>query len=377
MIEFDWTNMTQAVWTSPLLPLIASNIPPLTSVDVGSGSKFKTDLLSYLRSYDTKRPICRPLITELIKYDFSSIKAALIASVPSRLSPSDPAGISWGWPSLQKALCTISCSTNHPDIITQCSSIATIGATSLWLEKTFFRALSTSKNHNTTTTKAKHKIVFPTADEIRRSLNGYASGSAIHMKLQTPAQQKQFQYMKPYFHHWAGDGAQHASSLMNSLSSTTSAVRDSGRRRAAPHIKTYARFSDSGQRTIDWMLVTSANLSKQAWGDAPNSAGQVRVCSYEIGVLVWPELWGEGTVMVPSFNSDYPAVNHLDESGNGHSDEDGSGSSDQGKDTSKKTYVGARMPYDLPLVKYAKGDEPWCATRSYSEPDWLGQPYMV
>jgi tyrosyl-DNA phosphodiesterase 1 len=103
------------------------------------------------------------------------------------------------------------------------------------------------------------------------------------------------------------------------------------------------------------MLVTSANLSKQAWGEATNSAGEVRVCSYEIGVMVWPRLFGENATMVPTFKSDTPS---------------------EGK-TSDEVLVGARMPYDLPLVPYAKDDLPWCATGSYAEPDWLGLAYNV
>jgi len=185
------------------------------------------------------------------------------------------------------------------------------------------------------------------------------------MKTQTPAQQKQLQYMKPYLHHWAGDGA----SSLAASSDDRQIVRDAGRNRAAPHIKTYARFSDSTQQTIDWMLVTSANLSKQAWGDAVSSAGEVRVCSYEIGVLVWPALWGEDAIMVPAFKSDVPNVNDVEVIG-GCADEGG----EEGK---RRLVVGARMPFDLPLVKYEPGDEPWCATKSYTEPDWTGQPYMV
>ena len=132
-------------------------------------------------------------------------------------------------------------------------------------------------------------------------------------------------------------------------------VLDAGRKRAAPHIKTYIRFADSSKKTIDWILVTSANLSKQAWGEAINAAGEVRVCSYEIGVLVWPELYGENATMVPTFKTDTPQADNAN---------DGS-------------IVGVRMPYDLPLVSYAKDDLPWCATASYPEPDWLGLAYNI
>jgi tyrosyl-DNA phosphodiesterase-1 len=100
------------------------------------------------------------------------------------------------------------------------------------------------------------------------------------------------------------------------------------------------------------MLVTSSNLSKQAWGEAMNAAGDIRVCSYEIGVLVWPELFGERVSMVPTFKGDTPltTISKME----------------------AETVVGARMAYDLPLIPYGRDDEPWCNTKSYDEMDWRG-----
>jgi tyrosyl-DNA phosphodiesterase 1 len=66
----------------------------------------------------------------------------------------------------------------EPEIVIQISSIATLGQNDKWLDKTLFEVLKTSKNLKS---KPKFHVIFPTADEIRRSLNGYASGSAIRM----------------------------------------------------------------------------------------------------------------------------------------------------------------------------------------------------
>jgi tyrosyl-DNA phosphodiesterase-1 len=104
------------------------------------------------------------------------------------------------------------------------------------------------------------------------------------------------------------------------------------------------------------MLVTSANLSKQAWGEAKNAAGESRVSSYELGVLIWPELFGCKATMVPTFKTDIPSVT--------------------GKPVGE-LIIGARMPYDLPLIPYTKEDEPWCATKSYQELDWKGMAYRL
>jgi len=302
-------------------------------------------LLNYLKAYDTKRTICKPLVAELQKYDFSEIRAALVASVPVKQEIETDNETSWGWPGLTNVLKSVPLSGNKSDIVVQISSIATLGANDKWLDKTLFKALETSKSP--ITSRPGVRIIFPTADEVRRSLNGYDSGSAIHTKIQSAAQGKQLQYLKPLLCHWAGDGAQHSSSSTD--------VLDAGRKRAAPHIKTFIRFANAEKTAVDWMLVTSANLSKQAWGEAANAAGDVRICSYEIGVMVWPELFGENVTMVPTFKSDTLTTSESDEG----------------------LIVGARMPYDLPLVPYAKDDVPWCASASYAEPDWKGETWKV
>lgn len=347
MIPFDWTNMTQGLWRSPLLPLMKDYSSPSQSSQLGSGAKFKTDLVNYLNAYDTRRIVCKSLTEQLLKYDFSEIRASLIASVPGKQSLADNEETRWGWPGLKNALRSVPVRNTAPEIVVQISSIATLGQNDKWLRETLFKALSSTKN--AAPTKPNFHIMFPTADEIRRSLNGYRSGSAIHTKIQSAAQLKQLQYLHPMLCHWAGD-------VPPSGIDASAPVSDAGRKRAAPHIKTYIRFSDAEKSSVDWMLVTSANLSKQAWGEAVNASGEVRICSYEIGVLVWPELFGEKANMVPTFKSDTPP---------------------EGVESDGNLVIGARMPYDLPLVPYAKEDVPWCATSSYNEPDWAGGVWNV
>lgn len=178
------------------------------------------------------------------------------------------------------------------------------------------------------------------------------------MKTQSAPQQKQLQYMRPYLRQWAGDsdfGLETSSAEAESIPR-----REAGRRRAAPHIKTYIRFSDAGMESVDWAIVTSANLSTQAWGAAVNAQGEVRICSWEIGVVVWPGLYVDGSPetktakMVPCFKQDRPA---------------------ETKSGLEDVLVGFRMPYDVPLTPYRPRDEPWCATASHPEPDWLGQTW--
>ncbi|RFU35702.1 hypothetical protein B7463_g726, partial [Scytalidium lignicola] len=346
MIPFDWTNMTQAVWRSPLLPEITDDHPEPPKSDIyGTGSKFKTDLLNYLKAYDQRKTICAPLVKALSSHDFSKIRAALVSSVPGKHKVNESA-TQYGWQALKKVINTIPVKSTEPEIVVQISSIATLGSTDAWLKETFFKSM---RSKGDSQSSKLFRIIFPTADEVRRSLNGYNSGSALHTKIQSAAQQKQFRYLKPLLYHWAGDGEQHAAD------SKTQTECDAGRKRAAPHIKTYIRFSDSSHSSIDWMMITSANLSKQAWGEALNAAGETRISSYEIGVLVWPGLFGEDARMVPAFKSDTPDI--VAQEG--------------------EVVIGARMPYSLPLVPYGRDDEPWVATTAYTEPDWMGQQWNV
>ncbi|KAI5293024.1 hypothetical protein KEM52_005884, partial [Ascosphaera acerosa] len=102
MIEGDWRNMTQAAWLSPMLPLrggagageerspaartpasSAASSPrrPVsepTAAPLGTGERFKRDLLAYLRYYGAKKT--GSLVAQLERYDFSAVRGALVAS---------------------------------------------------------------------------------------------------------------------------------------------------------------------------------------------------------------------------------------------------------------------------------------------------------
>ncbi|KAJ5363087.1 hypothetical protein N7541_003931 [Penicillium brevicompactum] len=366
MIPGDWTNMTQAVWHSPLLPLERKPSPEIQAEPAGrgSGARFKRDILAYLKAYGPSKT--GPLTKQLADFDFQAVRAALVASVPSRQHASDSNSDEetlWGWLALKDLMSNVPTSKHEyasPHIVVQISSVATLGQTDKWLKDVFFKALAPE---STPRNSLKYSIIFPTPDEIRRSLDGYGSGGSIHMKTQSAAQQKQLQYMRPHLCQWAGDGLAPGAHIDLSEEQTT---REAGRRRAAPHIKTYIRFSGEDMKKIEWTMVSSANLSTQAWGAATNANGEVRICSWEIGVAVWPDLFKEDgddessqsqpsdAAIVPCFKQDTP----------------------QPSEDEKGTVVGFRMPYDLPLTPYAASDEPWCATATYDLPDWRGQRWI-
>ena len=208
MIAKDWTNMTNAVWKSPPLPLeVARDVNETAEADgltLGSGTRFKRDLLAYLKAYDTRRPTLTSLIDRLRNYDFSAIKAVLVASIPGRHNTLDQSITPWGHAAMKRYLREVPCSPGAAEIAVQISSIATLGSTDDWLQKTLFGSLSVRQGP-VLLPKPKMKVVFPTADEIRRSLDGYRSGASIHTKVQSGQQAKQLQYMRPIFHHWRND----------------------------------------------------------------------------------------------------------------------------------------------------------------------------
>ncbi|KAH7379523.1 tyrosyl-DNA phosphodiesterase I [Pyrenochaeta sp. MPI-SDFR-AT-0127] len=411
MIPRDWGNMTQAVWTSPLLPLLSQELTSSSTAreiestihPIGSGERFKTDLLRYIGAYERR---LTPLAKQLIPFDFSSIRAAFIGSAPSRQNVSRKCAstyTSFGWLGLREILSTIPVCVQEnpakpPHIIIQISSIAT--STAAWhshfqsvlahqsvkrlingantprsfqkASTLFARQDQAASQHTGHSQAPKFNVIFPTPAEIRRSLDGYGSGASIHVKLQSAQQQKQLEYLHPLLCHWQ-------SSLVRSTNNSRGAQTEAHRGVAAPHIKTYIRFSNEDYKTIDWAMVTSANLSTQAWGAVVNKKDEAWIQSWETGIVVWPSLFAdtknpsavaENVSMVPVFAKDIPGSEDVQ-----HEEIlEGDVKNKQGT-IDLKTVVGFRMPYDLPLSPYAADDKPWCASSSYSELDWKGQAW--
>lgn len=408
-IERDF-RMSQAIWRTPLLPLEKSEpsstdpMPPL-----GSGRRFKHDLLAYFRGYSRNgTATLSDLIVQLKNYDFSAVRGALVGSLPGlqmpgQFEPDEQDRIGrWGLPALKHILRSIptrstsssSDPTHQPHIIAQVSSIASVGEK--WLLSTLIPTLSTTKGPPNPHAKPKISIVFPTATTIRDSIDGYGSGSSIHIKTTTSAQAKQLSILKPMLCHWSQPPRPPTSSQPHTSPPHhhQQPTHQAGRGRAAPHIKTYIRFSSASQTTIDWALMTSANLSTQAWGSTPNpsSSGAVKISSYELGVLIWPALWDENDPvptttttprpprtarMVPVFGTDTPPPSSITTTKNsnhaaGYTEPAHEHEHEHERaDTDIK--VGWRMPYDLPLIPYSAAENPWCASEPCEEPDWTGR----
>ena len=155
------------------------------------------------------------------------------------------------------------------------------------------------------------KLVFPSVENVRTSLEGYPAGASIPYSSANKAKQPWF---NEYCHQWR---AEHA-----------------GRSAAAPHIKTYFRMSpfDTNIR-LAWFLLTSANMSKAAWGALQKKGSQLAIRSFELGVLFIPSLSSSGEECTDHYF-------HV---------------SNSAKSNSNKFPI----PYTVPLVPYRSKDEPW------------------
>ncbi|NXW13940.1 TYDP1 phosphodiesterase, partial [Circaetus pectoralis] len=326
LIAEDWHQKTQGIWLSPLYP----RLPQGTTGSAGeSETNFKSDLVSYLLAYNS--PTLKEWIDLIQEHDLSETRVYLLGSTPGRYQGSDKE--KWGHLRLRKLLkehaSSIPAQESWP-VVGQFSSIGSMGADgSKWLCSEFQESLVAAGSSVTTLLKCDVPIhlVYPTVNNVRQSLEGYPAGGSLPYSIQTA--QKQL-WLHSYFHKWSAEV--------------------SGRSHAIPHIKTYMRPSPDFQK-IAWFLVTSANLSKAAWGALEKNGTQLMIRSYELGVLFLPSAFG--------FDKGYFHV--------------------RGKMLSESndsaTYF--PVPYDLPPEQYGSKDQPWIWNIPYTNaPDTHGNMWV-
>uniref|UniRef100_A0A8C6V650 Tyrosyl-DNA phosphodiesterase 1 n=1 Tax=Naja naja TaxID=35670 RepID=A0A8C6V650_NAJNA len=323
LIDDDWYQKTQGIWLSPLYP----RLPPGSAESDGeSHTNFKSDLISYLISY--KSPSLMEWVEIIKQHDLSETRVYLIGSTPGRYQGN--AKEKWGHLKLRKLLKEQA--TQIPDqdswpIIGQFSSIGSMGVDqSKWLCSEFRESLgSLGSNLKNPPNQIPIHLIYPSVENVRQSLEGYPAGGSLPYSMQTA--QKQL-WLHSYFHKWSAE--------------------TSGRSHAMPHIKTYMRVSLDFQK-IAWFLVTSANLSKAAWGAFEKNGTQLMIRSYELGVLFLPSEFG--------LNTGYFQVKE-----------------NMFANTSILSFP---VPYDLPPEKYENKDRPWIWNIPYTKaPDTHGNMWV-
>ncbi|XP_022870063.1 tyrosyl-DNA phosphodiesterase 1-like [Olea europaea var. sylvestris] len=300
-------------------PEFTANIPSLGSVTINS-SFFK-------------------------KFNYSSAVVRLIASVPGYHSGSNLK--KWGHMKLRTVLqeCTFEKEFHMSPLVCQFSSLGS-------LDEKWMAELTASMSAGVTEEKkplglGKPLIIWPTVEDVRCSLEGYAAGNAIP----SPVKNVEKEFLKKY---WAKWKASHT-----------------GRCHAMPHIKTFTRYN--GQN-LAWFLLTSANLSKAAWGALQKNSSQLMIRSYELGVLFLP------------FSGNHCCEFSCTYNGNHSEAKSESSRRSEVKRTKLVTlaWKGNRnaesteviqlpIPYELPPKLYSSEDVPWSWDRQYTQTDVYGQ----
>lgn len=122
-----------------------------------------------------------------------------------------------------------------------------------------------------------------------------------------------------------------------------------------PHMKSYARFDPTTQGSVDWCILTSANLSKAAWGTYQKKESQFMIRSYELGVLFLPQF------MVQDKNASLCVL----------------GSPRVKTNSVDSLLVQLPLPYSFPMTTYdPQEDEPWVWDLVRDEPDIYGSCYI-
>ncbi|XP_056666515.1 tyrosyl-DNA phosphodiesterase 1 isoform X2 [Monodelphis domestica] len=273
LIQADWHQKTQGIWLSPLYPRLPYGTP---STSGESSTNFKSDLIRYLMTYNA--PSLKEWADIIQEHDLSETRVYLIGSTPGRFQGSHKED--WGHFRLRKLLkehTSLVPEQQSWPIVGQFSSIGSLGADeSKWLCAEFKESLVVLGNCGKSQGQQDVPLylIYPTVENVRKSLEGYPAGGSLPYSLQTAEKQL---WLHSYFHKWSAE--------------------TSGRSHAMPHIKTYMRLSPDFAK-MAWFLVTSANLSKAAWGALEKNGTQLMIRSYELGVLFLPSTFGMDTFKV-------------------------------------------------------------------------------
>lgn len=306
LYEDDWHNRVQGLWISPKLPSIPEGESHVTHGESETG--FREDLMRYLIAYDIGK--LQPIIARIRRTDFSSVNVFFVFSTPGSHRDSGK-GIYPGHPRIASLLKTHSAPIDDSNpIYLQCSSIGSLGPnSSAWLSS----EIATSFRRDSAPTGLRRvpqiKLIYPSLNNVLSSHDGIAGGGCLPYDGKTHEKQA---WLKEHLNQWKANSR--------------------NRSQAMPHIKSYFRYSDRG---LYWFILTSANLSRSAWGSF-NKGNKtlnptLRINSYEAGVMFLPR------VMIKKDR--FPL-----------------------KESQQKDGVPIfKLPYDIPTLAYGQHDVPYCA----------------
>lgn len=263
LYEDDWHNRTQGLWMSPTLKALPEGF---NTADGESPTGFRHDLMAYLAQYKLGK--LQPWIARIRKTDFSEINVFFIGSCPGSFRGDGSRGHNYGHAKVSKLL-SQHCSkiSEKCPVVCQSSSIGSLGPNAgSWINADIVASFSKDSSHVGLRSQPVFKMIYPSFGNVKSGHDGMMSGGCLPYGQKTNDKQL---WLKNYLHQWSSK-ARHRS-------------------QAIPHIKSYCRWSEEG---LYWFCLTSANLSKAAWGafnkgsklDAP-----LRISNYEVGVLFLPK----------------------------------------------------------------------------------------
>ncbi|KAJ6397057.1 hypothetical protein OIU77_021987 [Salix suchowensis] len=344
LIFVDWNNKSQGLWMQDF---------PWKEEEPGKGCGFENDLVDYLSmlkwpEFIVKLPNLGSISINASffkKFDYSNAVVRLIASVPGYHTGANLR--KWGHMKLRSVLqeCTFDNEFKRSPLVYQFSSLGSLDEK--WMTELASSMSSGYAEDKTPLGLGEPQIIWPTVEDVRCSLEGYAAGNAIP----SPLKNVEKGFLKKY---WAKWKASHT-----------------GRCRAMPHIKTFTRYN--GQK-LAWFLLTSSNLSKAAWGALQKNNSQLMIRSYELGVLFLPS-------SIKRYGSGFSCTSNggpsMDNCGSlADSEELGTKLATlkwQGTSNLASKVILLPVPYELPPEPYSSEDVPWSWDRRYSQKDVYGQ----
>ncbi|XP_067639085.1 probable tyrosyl-DNA phosphodiesterase [Eurosta solidaginis] len=302
LYEDDWHNRTQGIWISPKLTALP-NDGDTTAGE--SPTNFRQDLMLYLVEYKIAK--LQSWIARIRKTDFSAINVFFIGSTPGGFREG-PRGYPWGHARvgelLQKHCAPMEA---RVPVICQSSSIGSLGPNiHTWIQHDFLSSLRKHSGPPGLSHFPPFKMIYPSFSNVKSSHDDLFGGGCLPYGSNTNDKQP---WLRGHLFQWCS--------------------KQRHRSQAMPHIKTYTRMKLEDQ-SIYWFMLTSANLSKAAWGafnKNVNISPCLRIMNYEAGVLFLPKfVIGEDTFPLGHVRDGIPSF---------------------------------PLPYDVPLTPYAPDDKPF------------------
>ncbi|ETV85700.1 hypothetical protein, variant [Aphanomyces astaci] len=324
-VRNDWECKTQGLWTQDF----SFKTSPTPSC------AFESDLLDYMTALKA------PAVTSLCRssfprYDFTAANVTLVASVPGVHQGID-AMHKYGHLRMKKLLQQHVAPHNHP-LVCQYSSLGSLDEK--WIGE-FYKSFVPGSAATSSATSMSQRVgkkkptptsyfpspaqlhcIWPSVAAVQNSNEGWEAGRSLPCALKN---------LKPFLHKYLR---------------LWDPPAELYRKHAMPHIKSYATI-DPTTRSLDFVLLTSANFSKAAWGAVEKGGTQLKIRSYELGVLFLPSQTTKALRLLPD-------------------------------DRDMMDVVRFPLPFQWPPTPYdPRTDEPWTWDLARADVDVYGLTYSV